>query len=133
MANASMRRGSDFERLFADWLSTFVAGVDRLIKHGMNDKGDISGLEDWACELKATASFSLEGLKEAEKEAHNAGKKWYAYVWKWKGHSVGQCIVSTHAQVWAEVLEEMENLKTANRKLRDILDYMKEERNGTNG
>lgn len=120
-----MRRGPDFEILFAPWLATFVPGVERRTKAGMNDKGDISGLRDWTLELKATQSFSLTGLVEAEKEAQTAGTPWYAYVWKWRGHSVYKCIVSMYAQTFAEVLEHIHQLEEENKKLRYALKMVK--------
>lgn len=120
-----MRRGPDFEIAFASWLAGFIPGVERRTKSGMNDKGDISGLRDWTLELKATQSFSLTGLSEAEKESNTAGTPWYAYVWKWRQHSVFRCIVSMYAQTFAEVLEHIAQLEEENKKLRYALKMVK--------
>lgn len=123
--NAAQRRGPEFEILFVKWFSTFVSGVERRTKSGMNDKGDISGLRDWTLELKARQSFSLTGLTEAEKESNNAGTPWYAYIWKWRGHSVSKCIVSMYAQVFAEVIEHIDTLEAENKQLRYAVKLMR--------
>jgi len=125
MANPAMRKGSGFEVIWCDYVSTFVPTCERKVKKGMNDCGDVAGLRDWTVELKATNSFSLTGLTEAEKEAERAGTPWYVYGWKWARHSVHKSVVSTHLRVFAEVLEHIHTLEEENRKLRFALKVMK--------
>lgn len=86
--------GSRFERLIADWLR-FRLGVDhidRRVKTGANDKGDIGGvttirggrvvleLKDYAGQVHVTP-----WLREAEIEAANDGAVIGAVVFKVRG------------------------------------------------
>jgi len=121
----AMRVGSGFEIVWCSYVSTFVPTCERRVRKGKNDCGDVSGLRDWTVELKATQSFSLTGLTEAEREANTAGTPWYAYGWKWKYHSVNQSIISTHLSVFAEVLEHIYQLEEENKKLRYALKMVK--------
>lgn len=121
----AMRKGSGFEIIWCNFVGTFVPTCERRVRKGMNDCGDVAGLRDWTIELKATNSFSLTGLAEAEKESAQAGTPWYAYGWKWAHHSVYRSVVSTHLQVFAEVLEHIHSLEEENRKLRYALSLLK--------
>lgn len=125
MVNAAKRKGSGFEIIWCNYGSTFVPTIERRVTKGANDCGDVAGLRDWTIELKATASFSLTGLTEAEREAHKAGTPWYAYGWKWANHSVHKSVMSTHTQVFCEVLEHIHNLEEENKKLRFALKLLK--------
>lgn len=125
MALPGARKGAGFEVIWCNYVSTFVPTCERRVKKGMNDCGDVAGLRDWTIELKATNSFSLTGLTEAEKEAAKAGTPWYAYGWKWANHSVYKSVVSTHLSVYAEVLEHIYNLEEENKKLRYALKMVK--------
>lgn len=69
--------GSRFERTIADWLAEHVDDrIDRRVKTGSNDKGDLSG---WrfagrriVAELKDCARHDLSGwIREAETERGN--------------------------------------------------------------
>lgn len=125
MANPNGRKGAAFEIIWCDYGSTFVPTIERRVKKGMNDCGDVAGLRDWTIELKATNSFSLTGLTEASKEAAQANTPWYAMGWKWAHHSVHKSVMSTHTQVFMEVLEHIHTLEEENKKLRFALKMMR--------
>lgn len=125
MANPNKAKGSGFEIIWCNYASTFVPSIERRVTRGMNDCGDVSGLRDWTIELKATNSFSLTGLTEAEREANQANTPWYAYGWKWARHSVHKSVMSTHTSVFCEVLEHINDLEEENKKLRFALKMMK--------
>lgn len=72
--------GSSFERLIADWLRDHVSEfIDRRVKTGALDKGDISNVrlpsgERVVLELKNTTRATLAGwVQEAQQEAANDG------------------------------------------------------------
>lgn len=72
--------GSSFERLIADWLRDHVSEfIDRRVKTGALDKGDISNVrlpsgERVVLELKNTTRATLAGwVQEAQQEAVNDG------------------------------------------------------------
>jgi hypothetical protein len=74
-----MAKGSTFERLIADYLATEIDDrIDRRVKTGANDKGDIGGLRHrghrLAIECKNHAAMNLAGwVTEAQTEARNDG------------------------------------------------------------
>ena len=75
----SMVKGSSFERLIADYLATEIDDrIDRRVKTGAADKGDIGGLRHHghrlAVECKNHAAMNLAGwVTEAQTEAANDG------------------------------------------------------------
>lgn len=76
---SAKKAGSSFERLIADCLSDNVDDrIDRAVKTGALDKGDIAGLrfhgKKVAVEVKNEARVNLAGwAKEAEAERVNLG------------------------------------------------------------
>ena len=73
------RKGADFERMVADYIKDETGmDVDRRVKCGTNDRGDLSGLTvcGMRCvvEVKNRKRFDLPGwLGEAESERRNDG------------------------------------------------------------
>ena len=69
--------GARFERSIADWLASNLDDrIDRRVKHGAKDRGDIGGIrhrgERVVLELKDTARTDLAGwIREAHLEARN--------------------------------------------------------------
>jgi hypothetical protein len=78
--SAASRKGGSFERLIADYLKFYLrdSRVDRRVKHGTKDRGDVAGLRtirgaDVVMEIKNHARMELsQWIKEAEVEAGNA-------------------------------------------------------------
>lgn len=77
MSKAS-RKGASFERLVADYMAAELGQpIDRRVKHGSKDKGDIAGFTiggfDCVVECKNKKRMELfEWLDEAERERINA-------------------------------------------------------------
>ena len=76
--NASARAaGARFERQIADWLAQHLDDrIDRRVKRGSKDRGDLSGLrhrgERVVAELKNTTRMNLAGwIREAHLESRN--------------------------------------------------------------
>jgi hypothetical protein len=76
--SAASRKGAAFERLIADSLATQLDDdrIDRRVKHGINDRGDLTGLrihgQRVVAELKNQKRMSLaEWVDEAEVERGN--------------------------------------------------------------
>jgi hypothetical protein len=92
MANPNGRKGSSFERQTADyWRDNYDDRIDRRVKTGAKDKGDIANLRvgphRLVLECKAERSLNLAGwIKEAQAEADNDGALMGAVVAKRKGH-----------------------------------------------
>jgi hypothetical protein len=92
MANPNGRKGSSFERQTADyWRDNYDDRIDRRVKTGAKDKGDIANLRVGphrvVLECKAERAVNLAGwIKEAHAEAQNDGALLGAVVAKRKGH-----------------------------------------------
>jgi hypothetical protein len=76
--SAASRKGASFERLIADSLAVQLDDdrIDRRVKHGVNDRGDLTGLrvhgQRVVAELKNQKRMSLaEWVDEAEVERGN--------------------------------------------------------------
>jgi hypothetical protein len=76
--SAASRKGASFERVIADSLATQLDDdrIDRRVKHGVNDRGDIAGLrvhgQRVVVECKNQKRLSLaEWVDEAEVERGN--------------------------------------------------------------
>lgn len=82
MANPNGRKGAKYEQDVADYLNEYLPGcVERRVKNGRKDRGDIAGIPGWVLECKNTKVIDLPGaLKEAEREAENAGVTHFAAV-----------------------------------------------------
>ena len=87
--------GSSFERLIADYLKTELGNpnIDRMVKSGSKDRGDIANVRDShsrliAVEAKNTAKMNLPAwTNEAQAEAENYGA--HVGVVVHKRHGVG--------------------------------------------
>lgn len=91
MANPNGQKGASFERQTADyWRDNYDDRIDRRVKTGAKDKGDIANLRVGShrvvLECKNERSYNLSGwIKEAHTEAENDGALLGAVVAKRKG------------------------------------------------
>jgi len=98
--SSAKQAGSAFERLIADYLASEVDDrIDRRVKTGAADKGDIGGLrhkgQKVAVECKDVAKMNLAGwVTEARTEAENDGALLGIVVHKrrGKGHAGDQYV-----------------------------------------
>lgn len=98
MANPNGRKGASFERQVADfWRDNYDDRIDRRVKTGAKDKGDIANLRvshhcldlpnRLVVEVKNERATNLAGwVKEAQAEAENDGALVGFVVAKRKGH-----------------------------------------------
>ena len=91
---SAKKAGSSFERLIADYLAQHVDDrIDRRVKTGNADKGDIGGLRHMGhrlvIEAKNTAKTSL-GTWAAEAEAERVNDEALAGIVLHKRHGKGQ-------------------------------------------
>lgn len=57
--------------------------AERRVGHGINDKGDVTGIPGWVLEVKNTKRIDWgEFMAEAKREAANAGVRLFALVVK---------------------------------------------------
>ena len=86
-----MRKGTSFERMVADYMASELGKpIDRRVKCGSKDKGDISGFEicGWPCVVECKNKKRMElsqWVDEAEREAFNADASFAVVVHKRKG------------------------------------------------
>lgn len=91
MANPNGRKGATFERQTADyWRDTFSDFIDRRVKTGAKDKGDIANVRvaghRLVVECKNSSRIDLAGwIAEAQAEAVNDGALCGIVVAKRKG------------------------------------------------
>jgi len=102
----SKAKGTRFERQVADYLNERLPyPVDRSPLHGALDKGDISGVPDWALECKNVKNYSagLAGyVREAEVEAVNLGVPFGAVVVSARGKGVEDSYVVVSLRQFVE-------------------------------
>lgn len=94
--SASKDRGTKWETAVVRYLQESIGttAIERRALHGTEDKGDIAGIPDWVLECKDEQRITLsEYLKEAEREAENAGVNFYAAVVKARRKSVANAYV----------------------------------------
>lgn len=88
---SAKKAGSSFERLIADYLAEVVDDrIDRRVKAGALDKGDIAGVrvhgQRLVIECKDVAKTDLPGwIREAHAEARNDGALCGVVVFKRRG------------------------------------------------
>jgi hypothetical protein len=107
VSNRAKAKGTGFEVRVRDYLRT--AGfprAERLPSEGTKDRGDIAGVPI-VLECKATTREQLaEAMKEARKEAENAGLPGYAVVRPWRSHSVAEAFATVPLWLLAAYMRE---------------------------
>ena len=74
MANPSGRKGADWEQKVAEYLKEEFPMVERRVKNGRLDRGDITGIPNVVIECKAERTIDIPGyLGELALEMENAG------------------------------------------------------------
>ena len=111
------QKGATFERLIADYLKNKTGfEIDRRVKHGAKDTGDISGVflggRRVVIECKNHKSMQLSTwMDEAEKEAQNDNAPYWFVVHKRKGCGVeklGKTYVTMTLDQLANMLDYFE-------------------------
>ena len=90
MANPSGRKGAAWETEVERYLADIFPSVERRVKNGRWDRGDISGIPNVVIEAKAERVIDLPGyLRELEVEKVNAGADFGFVFVKNRRHGVG--------------------------------------------
>ncbi len=102
------RAGARFEQQVADYLAEHgFPYAERRHTNGAKDRGDLSGIPGWVCELKATRELDVAGaIDEAAKEAANAGAAWYVAILKRRRKPTADAYVVLPLYLFAELVRE---------------------------
>lgn len=105
-ARAVKRTGREWENKVAEVLSAaLMRKVERRVRTGAKDQGDIVGVPGWTLECKAEKGMDLAGwLNEAKVEAGHAGTYLYAVVAKRRNHAPEHAYVILPLWAFARVL-----------------------------
>ncbi len=106
--SAAKRSGARFEQQVADYLVEHgFPYAERRHTNGAKDRGDLSGIPGWVCELKATRELDVAGaIDEAAKEAANAGAAWYVAILKRRRKPTADAYVVLPLYLFAELVRE---------------------------
>lgn len=105
--------GTRFERLVADYLAHGLqdGGIDRQVKAGIADKGDVRGLYLYGrkvvmeCKDYGGTHHLPEWLREAERERANADAAYGVVCWKRRNvGAAGEQYVTMTLQTFGEML-----------------------------
>lgn len=120
MAPRSPRQiGTAFESLIRDYLRVWWPDVDRQPLRGSRDEGDLKGVPNWTCELKATKSYDLPtAVAQAKIESRVAGTKWWAAIIKRRGHGPASAFVVMDVAQWVEIALLLEQANGGRKKRR---------------
>lgn len=101
-----MKRGPKFESDVVKYLQgEGWENVERRVAGGSRDRGDLAGIPNVCMELKNTGVMQMgAAVAEAEKEALNAGARWWSVVFKRRQKGVHQAYVVTSLEQWSKVL-----------------------------
>lgn len=87
----------------ANYLAPHFPRVERRALRGVNDAGDLVGLDPWLAELKAERALDpTTALKEAERAVARHGG-WPVAILKRRGQPTGKALVCMTLDTWLEV------------------------------
>ena len=101
-----MKRGPKFE---ADVITYLRAegwdNAERRVMGGSLDRGDVAGIPNVCMELKNTGVMEMgRAVAEAEKEAKNAGARWWCVIFKRRRASISSAYVVIDLEQWSRIL-----------------------------
>ena len=106
MSNPSKIKGTKFEVRVRDYLRSQGFDCERIASGGSNDCGDLSGCP-YVIECKATKREDLAmAMREAAKEAANAGKPGYAVVRPSRGRPIAEAFATVPLWLLASLMRE---------------------------
>ncbi len=81
-------KGTKWESRLVDFLRPLHPRAERRAGNGVNDRGDVAGIDGWVIEAKSCVKIELAAwVDEAEREAKAAGVSRFAVVFPRKGHT----------------------------------------------
>jgi hypothetical protein len=114
------RAGTAWEREIVDYaIGRGHWGAERRALAGSNDRGDVVGLTDLVVEAKNERSIEwAAGVDEAEREASNAGTRYFVAVFKRRRKNVAEAYAATKLGNFLAMYEELLELRRQLRELR---------------
>ena len=91
MTNRAKDKGTKWESRLCEFLRTLHPRAERRVIGGINDRGDVAGIDGWVIEAKNCREIDLAGwLDEAEREAKAAGVSRFAVVFPRRSHATAK-------------------------------------------
>lgn len=104
----SKAKGTAWESRLVDFLH--AAGhprAERRASNGVNDRGDVAGVDGWVLEAKCCARVELAAwMDEAEREAKAAGVARWAVVFPRRSHATAKAFAVVPLWLLAELMRE---------------------------
>lgn len=113
--SAAKRAGAKFETDLVAYAQTHGhPRAERRVMGGSLDRGDIAGIDGWVVEAKNEAVRDVPGaLREAKREAVNAGVTRYVAVHKYRNHSIAEAVVSMPWWLFLELVADVAGQEAA--------------------
>ena len=104
--SASKRKGSSWERRVVEFLAANGhPRAERRVSNGVNDRGDLAGVDGWVVEMKSCKRVELAAwMDEAEKEAKSAGVARFAVVFPRRSHATAKAFAVVPLWLLAELM-----------------------------
>jgi hypothetical protein len=109
------RAGASFEQALCDYArSAGFPHAERRVKNGAKDRGDLALHHSWVIEAKSEKVRDVPGaMREAKKEAANAGVTRYVAVHKYRNHSIADAMVTMPFWLFLEIIAEVDQQEGA--------------------
>ncbi len=104
----SKAKGTKWESRLVDFLrQSGHQRAERRASNGVNDRGDVAGIDSWVIEAKNAARIELgPWCDEAEREAKAAGVARWAVVFPRRSHSAAKAFAVVPLWLLAELMRE---------------------------
>ena len=105
--SAAKRKGTAHETAIVNYLTSQGIDARRVVQTGRYDQGDIHVEADWVLEAKNCKEISpAEFVKQAIREAQNAGRQFGVAVVKKRGANIKDSYVMTDLETFARILKQ---------------------------
>ncbi|MFC4494035.1 hypothetical protein ACFPA8_07805 [Streptomyces ovatisporus] len=106
--SAAKRKGTAWETEIVRYLQEQGLAARRVVQMGRLDQGDIHVEEDWVLEAKNVKSIDLaDFVRQALREARNAGREYGAAVVKRRNSNVSNGYVITDLETFARIIKAL--------------------------
>ena len=115
MTTPQKRKGSDWERAVANFLSDWFPAIERRMAGSQTDKGDLQGIPYTVIECKNTKKLELaEWSDRLFEQMENAGAFRGVIIAKRPRKGVSEAYAIMPLVLWAELMKEATNGTTKN-------------------
>lgn len=110
MTTPQKRKGSDWERQVANYLSEYFPAIERRLAGSFNDRGDLQGIPFTVIECKNHKTWRIgEWLDRLAEQMENAKAFRGAVIIKRPRKDVSQAVVVMPLVLYAELMKEATN------------------------